>query len=65
MRLERLDRALLEHQFAVDVVLDDLHIEIPGQAQQLLLPRLGDAAAKRIAQACGQDQRLDRPLTGR
>ncbi len=59
---ERLDRAHVEHQLAVDIVLDDLDIEIRGQLQQLLLACVRHAAAQRVAQPRGQHQRLDRPL---
>src|SRR3546814_4554658 len=60
--LERLVLALVEHQFAIDIVLDDLDVETCRQAQQLLLAVVRHAHAQRIAQARGQHQRLDRPL---
>ncbi|MNC29093.1 hypothetical protein D3C75_773300 [compost metagenome] len=63
--LEGLGAPLFEHQLAIDVVLDDLDVEVRSQAQQLLLPLFGDSAAQRVAKACGQYQRLDRPLIGR
>ncbi len=60
--LERLVLALVEHQFAIDIVLDDLDVETRRQAQQLLLPVVRHAHAQRITQARGQHQGLDRPL---
>ncbi|MCY1344480.1 hypothetical protein D9M69_305170 [compost metagenome] len=64
LRLERLARPLLEHQLAVDVVLDDLEVEVLGQAQQLFLALLGDGPAERIGRPRGEHQGLDRPLAG-
>ncbi|MNS38252.1 hypothetical protein D3C72_704950 [compost metagenome] len=63
--LERLGLALLEHQLAIDVILDDLDIEIRRQAQQLLLPLFRDSATQRVAEARSQNQGLDRPLVRR
>ncbi|CRX29314.1 hypothetical protein PAERUG_P54_1_London_24_VIM_2_04_13_05791 [Pseudomonas aeruginosa] len=63
--LERARLALVEHQFAVDVVLDHPDVVFGGQFQQLLLAILGNRPAEGIAQPRGQHQGLDRPLVGR